>query len=42
MNGVEGYVSICGHSNPKCTDIWRNSKGNVIIATVDVDVGVVG
>lgn len=30
-NGVEGYISICGHSNPEGTDIWRNSKGNVII-----------
>lgn len=31
MNGVEGYISICGHSNPEDSDIWRNSKGNVII-----------
>ena len=31
LNGVEGYVSICGHSNPEGSDIWRNSKGNVII-----------
>lgn len=31
MNGVEGYISICGHSNPRGSDIWRNSKGNVII-----------
>lgn len=30
-NGVEGYTSICGHSNPEGYDIWRNSKGNVII-----------
>ena len=31
VNGEEGYISICGHSNPEGTDIWRNSKGNVII-----------
>ena len=31
MNGVEGYISICGHSNPKGNDMWRNSKENVII-----------
>lgn len=30
-NGVERYVSVCGHSNPEGNDIWRNSKGNVII-----------
>lgn len=31
INGVEGYISVCGHSNPVGSDIWRNSKGNVII-----------
>ena len=31
INGEEGYISICGHSNPEGNDIWRNSKGNVII-----------
>lgn len=31
MNGIEGYVSICGHSNPEGSDIWRNSKKNVVI-----------
>lgn len=31
LSGVEGYISICGHSNPEGSDIWRNSKGNVII-----------
>ena len=31
IDGVEGYVSICGHSNPEGSDIWRNEKGNVII-----------
>lgn len=31
INGVEGYISICGHSNPEGSDIWRNSKKNVII-----------
>lgn len=31
MNGVKGYISICGHSNPEGSDIWRNSNGNVII-----------
>lgn len=31
LKGVEGYISICGHSNPGGNDIWRNSKGNVII-----------
>lgn len=31
MNGVKEYISICGHSNPGGQDIWRNSKGNVII-----------
>ena len=30
-NGVEGYASVCGHSNSEGNDIWRNSKGNVII-----------
>ena len=30
-NGVEGYISLCGHSNPEGGYIWRNSKGNVII-----------
>ena len=31
IKGVEGYMSICGHSNPEGNNIWKNSKGNVII-----------
>lgn len=31
INGVEGYVSVCGHSSPEGSNIWKNSKGNVII-----------
>lgn len=30
-HGIEGYISICGHSNPEGNVIWRNYKGNVII-----------
>lgn len=31
IKGIKKYISICGHSNPEGTDIWRNSNGNVII-----------
>lgn len=31
ISGVEGYISICGHSNPEGSDIWKNGKRNVII-----------
>lgn len=31
ISGVEGFISICGHSNPEGNDIWKNGKGNVVI-----------
>lgn len=30
-NGVDGYISICGHSNPEGNTIWKNETGNVFI-----------
>ena len=29
-HGIEGYISICGHSN-KYHHIWKNQKGNVYL-----------
>lgn len=31
QNGIEGYISICGHSNPSGSQIWKNGIGNVIL-----------
>ena len=30
-NGVEGYISICGHRNTVNHKIWKNEKGNLIM-----------
>ncbi|MFR4819445.1 MAG: hypothetical protein ACLUA9_10125 [Blautia stercoris] len=30
-NGIEGYISICGHRNTANHKIWRNEKGNLIM-----------
>ena len=29
--GIEGYVSVCGHSNIGGSHIWKNAIGNVIM-----------
>lgn len=30
-NGIEGYISICGHRNTANHKIWKNEKGNLIM-----------
>ena len=30
-NGIEGYISVCGHRNTANHKIWKNEKGNLIM-----------
>lgn len=30
-NGIDGYISVCGHSNPTGSQIWKNDIKNVIL-----------
>lgn len=30
-NGIDGYISICGHYNPSGSSVWENEKGNVLL-----------
>ena len=30
-NGIEGFISICGHSNPEGNTVWKNKKDSVWI-----------
>lgn len=36
-NGIEGYISVCGHRNTANHKIWKMKKGILSCVTADVD-----